>query len=53
MSFFHGVTVTNVDTGARTISLPSSSIIGLCDTFEVLPAAAAHGSFSHTRITEK
>jgi phage tail sheath protein FI len=31
--FFHGVTVTNVDTGARTISLPSSSIIGLCDTF--------------------
>lgn len=31
--FFHGVTVTNVDTGARVISLPSSSIIGLCDTF--------------------
>jgi len=30
---FHGVTVTNVDTGARVISLPSSSIIGLCDTF--------------------
>lgn len=33
MSSFHGVTVTNVDIGARTISLPSSSIIGLCDTF--------------------
>ncbi|MEN5312417.1 phage tail sheath family protein [Pseudomonas koreensis] len=33
MSFFHGVTTTAVDTGARTISLPSSSIIGLCDTF--------------------
>ncbi|MEZ1745689.1 MULTISPECIES: phage tail sheath subtilisin-like domain-containing protein [Pseudomonas] len=33
MSFFHGVTVTSVDTGARTISLPSSSIIGLVDTF--------------------
>ncbi|WP_350614726.1 phage tail sheath family protein [Pseudomonas sp. HY7a-MNA-CIBAN-0227] len=33
--FFHGVTVTNVDTGARIISLPSSSIIGLCDTFTV------------------
>ncbi|MDF2795996.1 MAG: phage tail protein, partial [Pseudomonas orientalis] len=33
MSFFHGVTTTSVDTGARTISLPSSSIIGLCDTF--------------------
>ncbi|MFV2946419.1 phage tail sheath subtilisin-like domain-containing protein [Pseudomonas japonica] len=31
--FFHGVTVTNVDTGARTIALPSSSIIGLVDTF--------------------
>ena len=39
--FFHGVTVTNVDTGARPIALASSSIIGLCDTFEVLPAAAA------------
>ncbi|MEG6637247.1 hypothetical protein V2A89_33865, partial [Pseudomonas aeruginosa] len=24
MSFFHGVTVTNVDVGARTIALPSS-----------------------------
>lgn len=31
--FFHGVTVTNIDTGARTIALPSSSIIGLVDTF--------------------
>lgn len=31
--FFHGITTTLVDTGARTISLPSSSIIGLCDTF--------------------
>lgn len=38
--FFHGVTVTNVDTGARTISLPSSSIIGLCDTFTPGPGAA-------------
>lgn len=34
MSFFHGVTTTDIKTGARTISLPSSSIIGLCDTFE-------------------
>jgi phage tail sheath protein FI len=33
MSFFHGVTTTLIDNGARTISLPSSSIIGLCDTF--------------------
>ncbi|UXH38962.1 phage tail sheath subtilisin-like domain-containing protein [Pseudomonas promysalinigenes] len=31
--FFHGVTVTSVDTGARSIALPSSSIIGLVDTF--------------------
>ncbi|WP_448646021.1 phage tail sheath subtilisin-like domain-containing protein [Pseudomonas mohnii] len=31
--FFHGVTTTLIDTGPRTISLPSSSIIGLCDTF--------------------
>ena len=30
---FHGVTVTLVDTGARTIALPSTSIIGLVDTF--------------------
>jgi phage tail sheath protein FI len=32
-SFFHGVTTTLIETGARTISLPSSSIIGLCATF--------------------
>jgi phage tail sheath protein FI len=37
--FFHGVTVTNLDVGARTISLPSSSIIGLCDTFSPGPGA--------------
>ena len=39
--FFHGVTVTNVDTGARTIALPSSSIIGLVDTFTPGPGATA------------
>ncbi|BAO62916.1 hypothetical protein EDF83_0609 [Pseudomonas protegens] len=39
--FFHGVTVTNVDTGARTISLPSSSIIGLVDTFTEGPDFSA------------
>lgn len=33
MSFFHGVTVTLVDTGPRPISLPSSSIIGICDSY--------------------
>ena len=38
--FFHGVTVTNVDTGVRSIALPSSSIIGLCDTFTPGPLAA-------------
>jgi phage tail sheath protein FI len=38
--FFHGVTVTPVDTGARTISLPSSSIIGLVDTFSPGPLAS-------------
>ena len=32
-SRFHGVTVALIDTGARTIALPSTSIIGLCDTF--------------------
>lgn len=32
-SFFHGVTVTLVDTGPRVIALPSSSIIGIVDTF--------------------
>ncbi|AEV64290.1 phage tail sheath subtilisin-like domain-containing protein [Pseudomonas ogarae] len=41
MSFFHGVTVTNVDTGARVIALPSSSIIGLVDTFVPAPAYSA------------
>lgn len=39
--FFHGVTVTTVDTGARTIALPSSSIIGLVDTFTEAPAFSA------------
>ena len=38
--FFHGVTVTNVDTGVRSIALPSSSIIGLCDTYTPGPLAA-------------
>lgn len=32
-SFFHGVTVTLVDTGARPIAIPSSSIIGLVGLF--------------------
>lgn len=39
--FFHGVTVTNVDTGARSIALPSSSIIGLVDIFTEGPGVTA------------
>ncbi|MCG8294254.1 phage tail sheath subtilisin-like domain-containing protein [Pseudomonas entomophila] len=39
--FFHGVTVTNVDTGTRNVALPSSSIIGLVDTFTPGPSATA------------
>ncbi|WP_252090445.1 phage tail sheath family protein [Pseudomonas sp. MWU13-3659] len=39
--FFHGVTVTNVDTGTRNVALPSSSIIGLVDTFTPGPTATA------------
>ena len=33
MSFFHGVTVSLVDTGPRPIAIPSSSIIGLVGLF--------------------
>lgn len=33
ISFFHGVTVSLVDTGPRPIAIPSSSIIGLVDLF--------------------
>ncbi len=40
-SRFHGVTVALVDTGARTIALPSTSIIGLCDTFVAGPDTSA------------
>jgi phage tail sheath protein FI len=39
--FFHGVTVSNVDTGARSVALPSSSIIGLVDTFTPGPGASS------------
>ena len=37
---FHGVTVTLVDTGARVIALPSTSIIGLVDTFTPGPSTS-------------
>ena len=32
-SFFHGVTVSLVDTGPRTIAVPSSSIVGMVNTY--------------------
>ncbi|WP_109512589.1 phage tail sheath subtilisin-like domain-containing protein [Pseudomonas ovata] len=41
MSFYHGITTALVDTGARTIALPSSSIIGLVDTFTPGPGATS------------
>ncbi|QDQ24920.1 phage tail sheath family protein [Chitinimonas arctica] len=41
LSFFHGVTVTLVDTGPRPIAIPSSSIIGLVDTFTPAEGLAA------------
>ena len=34
MAFYHGVTVTLVDTGTRPIELPASSIIGLVGTYD-------------------
>lgn len=52
-SFFHGVTVTNVDNGARTISLPSSSIIGLVDTFTPGPDATATANVPMLITTER
>jgi phage tail sheath protein FI len=56
--FFHGVTVTNLDTGSRPISLPSSSIIGLCDVFtpgpgvKSIPAATSNELRMITRLAE-
>ena len=48
--FFHGVTVTNVDTGTRTLALPSSSIIGLVDTFTEGPTATAKAAKVATTV---
>jgi phage tail sheath protein FI len=53
MSFYHGVTVTNVDTGARTISLPSSSVIGLVDTFAEAPALTGKPNVATLITTER
>ena len=32
-SFYHGITTTIVDSGPRTIAVPSSSVVGLTDTY--------------------
>ncbi|MEN8502054.1 MULTISPECIES: phage tail sheath family protein [Paraburkholderia] len=40
-SFFHGVTVSLVDTGPRTIAVPSSSIVGMVNTYTPGPDRAA------------
>jgi phage tail sheath protein FI len=32
-SFFHGVTVSLVDSGPRTVAVPSSSIVGMVNTY--------------------
>lgn len=53
MSFYHGVTVTNVDTGARTISLPSSSVIGLVDTFAEAPTLTGKANVATLITTER
>ncbi|UQP67254.1 hypothetical protein [Burkholderia multivorans] len=31
-SFYHGVTTVLVDTGPRTIAVPSTSVVGIVDT---------------------
>ena len=48
-SFYHGVTVSLVDDGARTIAVPSSSIIGLVDTYN--PAEGQVAPHTPTKIT--
>ncbi len=51
--FFHGITVALVEAGARIIALPSSSIIGLVDTFTPgLGLVAAHVPTLLTRESE-
>jgi phage tail sheath protein FI len=48
-SFFHGVTVTLVDTGPRSITTPSSSVIGLVDTYT--PGAGLAAPNTPVKIT--
>ncbi|BEV51963.1 phage tail sheath family protein [Burkholderia contaminans] len=39
-SFFHGITTTIVDSGPRTIAVPSSSVVGMADTYTPGPDLA-------------
>ncbi|QGA38195.1 hypothetical protein GAS19_11600 [Burkholderia glumae] len=39
-SFFHGITTTIVDSGPRTIAVPSSSVVGMIDTYTAAPDRA-------------
>ncbi|SFU79697.1 phage tail sheath subtilisin-like domain-containing protein [Pseudoduganella namucuonensis] len=48
-SFFHGVTVTLVDTGPRSIATPSSSVIGLVDSYT--PGAGLAAANTPVKIT--
>lgn len=48
-SFFHGVTVTLVDSGPRSITTPSSSVIGLVDTYT--PGAGLAAPNTPVKIT--
>ncbi len=48
-SFFHGVTVTLVDSGPRSIATPSSSVIGLVDTYT--PGAGLAAANTPVKIT--
>jgi len=40
-SFYHGVTTVLVDTGPRTIAVPSTSVVGIADTYTPGPDLVA------------
>jgi Bacteriophage tail sheath protein len=50
-SFYHGVTTVLVDTGPRTIALPSTSVVGIVDTFT--PGADRAQPNAPVRITNE
>lgn len=49
LSIFHGVTVTLLETGPRTIAVPSSSVIGIVDTYT--PGAGLAAPNAPVKIT--